>query len=197
MGEESSNSTLEQVGDGEVTLAGQVDRYCIRIVGEHRTSAVSIDRVGIGNGCSSHRKWRVVRVGVHRGGTSGPVSVGLSLCRYGDWRGLARVRRVAPRRLCQSVPWLVVSEWGEVGRAGHRVAPSGGDVGDVGELVRQVGYGRRGEAAAALDGGLGDVPWVVVGKDGDTAGRWEPRGVGARDSRRAIWQLMLRNEDVR
>ena len=155
MGEESSNSTFEQIGDGEVdevTLASQFDHYCVHIVGEHRTSAVSVDWVGIGNGFSSHRKWRVVHVGVHRGGTSGPVGVGLSLCRYGDWRGLARVRRVAPQHLCQSVPWLVVSQWGEVGRTGYRVAPSGGDVADIGELVRQVGYGQRGEAAAALDG---------------------------------------------
>ena len=131
-----------------------------------------------------------MRVKVHRGGTSGPVGVGLSLCQYGHWRGLARVRRVAPQWLCQSVPWLVVSKWGVMGRTGHRVAPSGEDVG-------QVIYGRRGEAAAALDGGLGDVPWLMVGEDGDTTGCWEPRGVGAGDGRRAIQQLMLRNAYIR
>ena len=42
-----------------------------------------------------------------------------------------------------------------MGQVDHRVAPIV-DVQDVGELIRQVGYGWR-EAAAALDGRLGDV----------------------------------------
>ena len=48
LGEESSNSTFVHIGDGEVTLAGQANCYCIRIVGEHRTSAVRVDWESIG-----------------------------------------------------------------------------------------------------------------------------------------------------
>ena len=104
---------------------------------ENWTRALCSDGVRVGNSCSRHREgWRT-GVGVHGGGTRGPVSVGLCLSgRGGDGRGLAGVGGVAPRGLREAVPRLVVGERGKVGRAPDGVAPRYGDVGDGRELVR-------------------------------------------------------------